>query len=96
MADTVKVSQLSIPGTHDSGGFYGGDWAPFTRPFAVTQSLSLETQLNAGIRYLDIRLGGRAGYGDLAVYHGDIFENESWENDFNADKKRGFISGFRI
>ena len=49
---SAKLSQLSIPGTHDTIAYHpagGGDsaWA---------QSMNLERQLNGGIRFLDIRL----------------------------------------
>jgi hypothetical protein len=48
-----RLSQLTIPGTHDSGAYYvGGDY------FTQTQTMDIRHQLDAGIRALDIRLGG--------------------------------------
>lgn len=62
--DNVKITDLSIPGTHDSGTnnvyLYGGQW------WAICQNHNIghlwsngidEGQLNYGIRYLDIRYG---------------------------------------
>jgi 1-phosphatidylinositol phosphodiesterase len=47
---SVKLSQLSIPGTHDSAARVE-NWPGTAR----CQSLSLPEQLQAGVRYLDIR-----------------------------------------
>jgi hypothetical protein len=46
-----KLTELSLPGTHDSGTYtgIGGD-------IAQTQTMPIRAQLDSGIRYLDIRL----------------------------------------
>ncbi|MGU3439921.1 phosphatidylinositol-specific phospholipase C domain-containing protein [Bacillus cereus] len=63
--DGTRLSELSIPGTHDTmSQGYGGD-------IAQTQSLSLETQLNSGIRFLDIRC--RYVDGSFAIHHGPAY-----------------------
>lgn len=49
LPDSLKLSYMSIPGTHDSMAHIGGD-------SVQTQSLSLNNQLYAGIRVLDIRI----------------------------------------
>ena len=49
LSDNSKITEFSIPGTHDSG-------ALLPIPFAQTQKLSFANQLNNGIRFLDIRL----------------------------------------
>ena len=49
LPDTMKMSHMSIPGTHDSMARTGGD-------SIQTQSMDLQTQLFAGIRMLDIRI----------------------------------------
>ncbi|MGH7867894.1 MAG: phosphatidylinositol-specific phospholipase C domain-containing protein, partial [Candidatus Dormibacteraceae bacterium] len=61
--DDTPVTVLSIPGTHDSGCIGG--------PLGVaqTQDLDLFHQLDAGIRFLDIRL---AQYQDDLVVHHDV------------------------
>ncbi|KAK3347303.1 PLC-like phosphodiesterase [Lasiosphaeria hispida] len=45
------VSSLSIPGTHDSAAF-----ATTIIPFVQTQTLNFTQQLNAGIRFFDLRV----------------------------------------
>jgi hypothetical protein len=67
--DSENLGQISIPGTHDTMTF--NTHAPYTR----TQDLSLRDQLNDGIRFVDIRLGGLQVDGgfsqtDLGAYHG--------------------------
>jgi|SRR5947209_3778261 len=44
----VTLSRLSLPGTHDTMSFYGGD-------IAQAQTLSLNEQLQSGVRALDVR-----------------------------------------
>lgn len=61
--DSTLVTQLSVPGTHNSGSING----PFG--FAQTQDLDLPEQLNAGIRFLDIRL---AHYENNLFVHHDV------------------------
>jgi 1-phosphatidylinositol phosphodiesterase len=61
--DEARVLSLSIPGTHNScsiGGIFG---------FTKTQDLDLSDQLEAGIRFLDIRL---SHYMDNLFVHHDV------------------------
>jgi len=61
--DATRVLSLSIPGTHNScsiGGIFG---------FTKTQDRDLSDQLNAGIRFLDIRL---SHYQDNLFVHHDV------------------------
>ncbi|KAL6079631.1 PI-PLC X domain-containing protein 1 [Balamuthia mandrillaris] len=66
------LKEVALPGTHDSATYCltsRSSFAPdassfvqrmpkrFVRDWAVTQSLSLYQQLQAGIRYLDLRIG---------------------------------------
>lgn len=63
--DSVPLSSLMLPGTHDTMAFYG--W-PITQ--CQSQNNTLDAQLNSGIRVVDIRLaivGSR-----LIAYHGII------------------------
>lgn len=69
--DATSLSQLSIPGTHDSLAFYGGD-------LAQTQTLDLTEQLNAGIRAIDIRC--RHIEDVFAIHHGVIFQKTYFGN----------------
>lgn len=65
--DSLRLTSLSLPGTHDSLSLYG--W-----PISSCQALdsSITKQLNDGIRYLDIRLApkGLPGKERLLAYHG--------------------------
>ncbi|MDQ4103078.1 MAG: hypothetical protein M3186_04995, partial [Actinomycetota bacterium] len=61
--DNALVTALSIPGTHDSCSVDG------ILGFGKTQNLDLAHQLNAGIRFIDIRL---AHYRDDLFVHHDV------------------------
>ncbi len=65
MRDDVLLSELSIPGTHDTMSFYGGD-------IVQTQSMPLPNQLESGIRVLDIRCRHIADV--FAIHHGLVFQ----------------------
>ena len=66
LSDDAKLSELSLPGTHDSGALYDG----LSFRFAKCQAWQLADQLSAGIRFLDIRC--RRVDDRLLVYHGII------------------------
>jgi len=61
--DGRKVCNITIPGTHDTCSRYGGD-------LVQTQSLSVIAQLNAGIRFLDLRC--RFYKNNLSIVHGIV------------------------
>jgi 1-phosphatidylinositol phosphodiesterase len=63
LKDDVLLSQLSIPGTHDTMAFFGGH-------AVETQTLRLPGQLEAGIRVLDIRC--RHMSDEFRIYHGHV------------------------
>jgi len=50
---TLKVNQIHIPGTHDSGSYAIN--VPFLELFTETQALDIIEQLESGIRYFDIK-----------------------------------------
>ncbi|MEB9625382.1 phosphatidylinositol-specific phospholipase C domain-containing protein [Bacillus cereus] len=66
--DTL-FSDLSIPGTHNTMAFYGGD-------ITQCQTMSLNTQLHVGIRYLDIRC--RHIENIFAIHHGIVYQNATF------------------
>lgn len=66
--DNTKASQLSIPGTHDSGTF-SCSWYQ-SCDISQTQTWNFYGQLTAGIRYFDIRVDIRSDY--LAIGHGGM------------------------
>lgn len=70
LRDNVLLSELSIPGTHDTMAFYGGD-------LAQTQSMSLPNQLQSGIRVLDIRC--RNVRNRFPIYHGMVSQRVFFE-----------------
>lgn len=61
LSDDLRISELSIPGTHDTMSKCGTD-------IVECQSLKLEQQLNAGIRVLDIR--ARRIWNHFDITHG--------------------------
>lgn len=75
-----KINELSIPGTHDSVSFYGGD-------AVKTQSVSMTGQLKAGVRFFDIRL--RHIDNVFAIHHGSVFQNQFFGDILN--QARDFI-----
>ena len=68
---TRRLSQLSIPGTHDSGALYeplGGT--------AKCQNTTITQQLNFGVRFLDIRC---CDINDaFYIYHGSVDERQTF------------------
>lgn len=65
LPDHRPLTELSLPGTHDTMTATGGAVWWLTRPLSRTQSWSLTEQLDAGVRSLDIRVRG-----DLRLVHG--------------------------
>ena len=74
----LLLSQINIPGTHDSGTSKSPFWSQFS---ARCQSLTLKAQLDAGIRFFDFRIRYEGGFKDkyeredLVVFHGPIEVN---------------------
>ncbi len=48
LGDAALLCDITLPGTHDTCALHGGDWP-------TTQSRPLAEQLNAGVRFIDIR-----------------------------------------
>ncbi len=65
--DDLLISEINIPGSHDAGTAYVNVFSYFS----VCQDLTIEEQLNAGVRYLDIRLYAESETTDrLRLVHG--------------------------
>jgi 1-phosphatidylinositol phosphodiesterase len=85
LPDAIPLSQMSIPGTHDTmtdAFASSGDLAPFSQ----TQDRTLQQQLDAGIRYIDIRCGPTYTFtglntNDLGIYHGLFGTGQSFDTD---------------
>lgn len=78
LSDEKLISELSIPGTHDTGARFG-------TIFAQTQSWTVYDQLLAGIRYLDIR--GRRVNDILTIHHGVIYMKMTFGDVLNQIEK---------
>ena len=71
IADTTAISQLTIPGTHDSATY--NYKKVVLKDWVVTQDDNLRKQLDSGIRFLDIR--ARLINDVLAIHHEKFFLN---------------------
>ena len=69
--DNTPLSQMTIPGTHDSCSLFG-------ICCARTQTWTLNEQMNAGIRYLDVRL--RRINNILRAYHAFVDQKENFDS----------------
>ena len=69
--DNTHLSQMTIPGTHDSCSLFG-------ICCARTQTWTLNEQMNAGIRYLDVRL--RRINNILRAYHAFVDQKENFDS----------------
>jgi hypothetical protein len=74
LPNNTRLKDISIPGTHDSGSRFGGI-------AAETQTWTITEQLNAGIRYLDIRC--RRTGASFAIHHGAFFQNQMFGDVMN-------------
>ncbi len=71
LPDSVRLSELSIPGTHESMARFGTD-------HAVCQSMTLRDQLESGIRVLDIRCAYEHVQ-KFRIYHGFVSQKVYFE-----------------
>ncbi|PVF93124.1 PLC-like phosphodiesterase [Serendipita vermifera] len=70
--DSTTLQSLSIPGTHDSLTWnVTGLAASFTK----TQDISLFQQLDAGVRFIDLRIGETNGM--VQLYHGSVLLDQT-------------------
>lgn len=70
----TKLTEITIPGTHDSCArkFANEDAFGITSGIAKCQSLNITEQLNAGIRYLDIRCEVDSSTYSIKTVHGSV------------------------
>ena len=78
LSDDKLISELSIPGTHDTGARFG-------TIFAQTQSWTVYDQLSGGIRYLDIR--ARRVDDIFTIHHGVIYMKMTFGDVLNQIEK---------
>ena len=72
LADTKMIAELSIPGSHDSGARFD-----LAQGLAQTQKLTIAEQLDAGVRYFDIRC--RHVGDQFLIYHGGVDQNQTYD-----------------
>ncbi|KAG9355259.1 hypothetical protein JZ751_000097 [Albula glossodonta] len=63
--DSRPLSEVTLPGTHNTMAFYGGS-------LTECQSWPLDLQLQAGVRFLDVRV--RHSKGNLTIHHGVVYQ----------------------
>jgi len=74
VVDTTPLSQMSIPGTHESCALYGGGTTQ-------CQFRSIGQQLELGIRFLDVRCAYADDLpADFYIYHGGIYQKIQFSN----------------
>ena len=76
--DATPLNNIAIPGTHDSGATKD----MILSGTAKCQTLSIADQLNAGVRFLDIRL--RRVNGSLHIYHGQVDQKLTFDEVLTA------------
>ena len=84
LSDATPISQLSVPGTHDTGTGNGftPEWAEFGKTYAKTQDCSLAQQWASGIRAFDLRpaVANDNGNAHLHIFHGMMKTQLSYED----------------
>ena len=76
----ASITSISIPGTHNSGTAGISPWN-FKRKYAQCQSEDISSQLNLGIRFLDIRLRKKSR--QLNIFHGTVNCRSSFSEALN-------------
>ena len=76
IAGSTRISQITIPGTHDSGARF--ETVPGT---AICQSATIPEQLNFGVRFLDIRC--RHVHDSFTIHHGPVFQHMTFTGVLN-------------
>lgn len=71
--DSAYISEISIPGTHDSGALYEP-----VQPSAKCQDYTIKDQLNMGVRFLDMRCN--TSLGKFIIVHGVVYQGISFDD----------------
>lgn len=72
LSNSMPVSVVSIPGTHDSAAYKMNGASKLFTPWAKTQDKSISQQLEMGVRYFDLRV-----YDDMSMHHGIAWVGEN-------------------
>ncbi len=81
LPDNRLVSELSIPGTHETLAIHGGLFTETQENFGDSAE-TLTAQLNAGIRMIDIRARINDG-NTFTVHHGAEYQNANFDDVLN-------------
>lgn len=85
LSDDLQLSELALPGTHDSAAFQEQG------TLVDTQCLNINDQLKVGIRFFDIRV---RHYGDkLELHHGQYYLNQNFDEFLST--VRQFLMSFK-
>ncbi|KAH8827167.1 1-phosphatidylinositol phosphodiesterase [Flagelloscypha sp. PMI_526] len=79
--DSRNLAELSIPGTHESLAITGGDLTQCQENHGNSAE-TLTSQLNAGIRFFDIRLRITDG-NKFTIHHGPTYQNANFDDVLN-------------
>ena len=91
LSDDTLLSNISIPGTHDTATCsVSGDSGPTLSMYKCQQDY-IPTQLHEGIRYLDLRLGGEE---DPVLNHGGTSTFNKANTDLTFSTVIGYINKF--
>ena len=77
LRDNPRLSELSIPGTHDAGARYERLYGTIQ-----CQTLTIPEQLRAGVRFLDIRC--RHVKNTFLIYHGPVYQRLTFDEVLNG------------
>lgn len=80
ISDNASLVALNIPGSHNAGAIYVSS---FLQSLAQTQDQSIENQLKAGVRLLDIRIARDKSSNELMIVHGVV---NTYTNKYNGSK----------
>ncbi|MGE7186405.1 phosphatidylinositol-specific phospholipase C [Peribacillus sp. NPDC006672] len=76
LEDTKRISEVSIPGTHGSMALHGASL--IDENLTRNQTMALSQQLNAGIRYVDMRV--RRVKDSFVMHHGIVNQKAKFDD----------------
>jgi 1-phosphatidylinositol phosphodiesterase len=82
LPDGLGLGALSIPGTHDTLAIHGGlaPWAYEAQEDHGDGAATLDAQLAAGIRAIDIRVRVVNNGTAFAIHHTDVYQNANFDD----------------
>jgi uncharacterized protein (TIGR02145 family) len=81
--DDKYLSEITIPGTHDSGADLHTSEQGTESKYTITQNFRLSNQLLLGVRWFDIRLGYDSD-GGLSVHHANYYLHKNFTDLLDA------------